>query len=323
MTIDKKIKYVEQDGYNNYIKNSDSVTVPRKFKSREDATPTKLAYITDAEAKQLKKQNPGTPHKGPSDIPSYDDFDAQGNYRSGAAMSAAETGGKTERDRADMRQAGIGPQEAQDIRSSAIASGAGQTVNPSFFGPKNRVGKRELQLAKAFAPEAYKATRGSRFGIGNLLGAALGFINPMLGLALRGIKAIPGGIQTFKDSPTLVDFFKNIRGQGNDEEDMSQYNQLGLYTDRITPEYYNDLGNEFALGTTSDPFRLSVGTTQGQGIPYAKQAAEFVESGNTYPLDQNFQETLKTYTGGIEDGREIGNDEQMFIDNQIFKQRFP
>ena len=36
MTIDKKINYVNQDGYKNYIKNSDSVTVPKEFKSRED-----------------------------------------------------------------------------------------------------------------------------------------------------------------------------------------------------------------------------------------------------------------------------------------------
>ena len=53
--IDKKLNYVEQDGYNNYIKNSDSVTVPRKFKSKENATPTKLAYITKDEVKMLKK----------------------------------------------------------------------------------------------------------------------------------------------------------------------------------------------------------------------------------------------------------------------------
>ena len=55
MSIDKKIDYVEQDGFKNYIKNSDSVTVPRKFKARKDATPTKLAYITSDEAKMLKK----------------------------------------------------------------------------------------------------------------------------------------------------------------------------------------------------------------------------------------------------------------------------
>jgi len=72
MTIDKKMDYIVQDGYQNYIKNSDSITVPQKFKSRKNAAQTKLAYITDAEAKQLKKQNKGTPHKGPKGIPSYE-----------------------------------------------------------------------------------------------------------------------------------------------------------------------------------------------------------------------------------------------------------
>ena len=129
--------FVVQDGFKNYIKNSESVTVPKEFKSREDATPTKLAYITKDEAKMLKKMKKGTPHKGPKGIPSYDDFDADGNFRSGAAMSAAETGGKTERDRRDLRAAGIGPQEARDLRSAAIAAGAGQRVNPGFFDSRN------------------------------------------------------------------------------------------------------------------------------------------------------------------------------------------
>ena len=40
----------------------------------------------------LKKKKPGTPHKGPKGIPSYDSFDADGGFTSGAAMSAAETG---------------------------------------------------------------------------------------------------------------------------------------------------------------------------------------------------------------------------------------
>ena len=56
MTIDKKINYVEQDGVNNYIKNSKSVTVPKEFKARKDAPATKLAYITSDEAKMLKKK---------------------------------------------------------------------------------------------------------------------------------------------------------------------------------------------------------------------------------------------------------------------------
>ena len=125
MTIDKKISYINQDGYKNYIKNSDSITIPKKFKARKNATSTHLAYITKAEAKQLKKQNKGTPHKGPKGIPSYDDFDAQGNYRSGAAMSAAESRGpQNERMRADLRQAGISPQEAAGIRGGAEQAAA-------------------------------------------------------------------------------------------------------------------------------------------------------------------------------------------------------
>ena len=74
MSIDKKIDYVEQDGSLNFIKNSESVTVPKRFKARKNAPATKLAYITDAEAKMLKKMKKGTPHKGPKGIPSYDSF---------------------------------------------------------------------------------------------------------------------------------------------------------------------------------------------------------------------------------------------------------
>ena len=36
MSVDKKIDYVNQDGYKNYIKDSKSVTVPVKFKSKKD-----------------------------------------------------------------------------------------------------------------------------------------------------------------------------------------------------------------------------------------------------------------------------------------------
>ena len=82
MSIDKKINYVAQDGVKNYVKNSPSVTVPKKFKARKDAPAVKLAYITDAEAKMLKTKKKGTPHKGQKGIPSYDSFDADGNFTS-------------------------------------------------------------------------------------------------------------------------------------------------------------------------------------------------------------------------------------------------
>ena len=94
MSIDKKINYVAQDGVKNYVKNSPSVTVPKKFKARKDAPAVKLAYITDAEAKMLKKKKKGTPHKGPKGIPSYDSFDAEGNFTSGAAVTVKGPSGE-------------------------------------------------------------------------------------------------------------------------------------------------------------------------------------------------------------------------------------
>ena len=235
MSIDKSIQYVEQDGYNNYIKNSDSVTVPRNFKSRANATPTSLAYITKDEAKMLKKMKKGTPHKGPSGVPSYDDFDAQGNYRSGAAMSAAESGKNT----SDTLAAGMSGKDVQDIRSSAIAAGAGQRVNPGFFDSRNTVSPIDLQLAKQFTKRgdytgdlarlAMRRTRG---------GGLLNFIRGggITGNLIRSLGQKLGFGKTY-DQPTY---------------DMSEFNDLGLLTNTINPinpTYYNDLGNEGILST--------------------------------------------------------------------------
>ena len=45
MATDKKISYINQDGYKNYIKNSDSITIPKKFKARKKAASTHLATL--------------------------------------------------------------------------------------------------------------------------------------------------------------------------------------------------------------------------------------------------------------------------------------
>ena len=200
---------VEQDGVLNYIKNSESVTVPKEFKARKDAPATKLAYITADEAKMLKKMKKGTPHKGPKGIPSYDSFDAQGSFRSGEEMSAAERG--------DAGAFGRDPgarQEAQDIRSSVIAAGAGQRVNPGFFDSRNRISPQELAAAKAFAPRAFAKTRGS--GIMNFITGG-GF----LGNLVRGLGQRFGLGKRF-DQPTY---------------DMRQFSG-------INPTFQNDLNNE-------------------------------------------------------------------------------
>ena len=315
------------DKFKNYKKDK-QVTVPISFQARPNSTPVKLAYITDDEAGILKALKPGVPHDGPMHIPNYNDYDPDRGYTSGAAMSAAEAGKHT----SDTLASNLSNQDIKDIRSGAIAAGAGQVVNPSFFGPKNTVSKEELRAAKEFAPAAYRATRGSRFGLGSLLGGLLGFVNPILGLAYRGITSAPETFKTFKESSSLADFYNTMKSKREDEDDMSKYNQLGLYTDRLeNPEYYNDLGNEFALGATSDPYRMSVGTTQGNTLdssPLSIFNTAYPGANKGIPYTDAFTQAgtmdyLNDYTNQLEKGQPITNDEQMFVDNQIANLRFP
>ena len=70
--------------------------------------------------------------------------------------------------------------------------------------------------------------RPGRFGIGSLLGTALGFINPALGLLTRGITSIPGVVDKFKSSNTLADFFGSLKGPTNitDDDDTTLLDQV-------------------------------------------------------------------------------------------------
>ena len=170
----------------------------------------------------LKKMKKGTPHKGPKGIPSYDDFDAKGNFRSGAAMSAAETGAKTERQRADLRQAGVSPEEARDIRLAAIASGAGQRVNPGFFDSRNVIPRADVLAAKKAFPKAFRKTRGG--GLFGFLGSGGIFGNLIRGLG-RGLF----GLGKKFNEPTY---------------DMRRFSGLGLFEPSVNPNNL-DIYNEF------------------------------------------------------------------------------
>jgi hypothetical protein len=239
MSIDKKIDYVEQDGSLNFIKNSESVTVPKRFKARKEAPATKLAYITDAEAKMLKKMKKGTPHKGPKGIPSYDSYGSIEGGKdvgmSGTATSAAETGSQNEKDQKEIavesqrvRSAqgipdlppGVADQNVQDYRDAFIAAGGGQRVNPGFFDSRYTVSPQEVASAKAYmnrtnpltgelvnpyAKGAFRKTRGG--GLGSFISGG-GF----LGNIVRGLGQ-KFGLGKRYNEPTY---------------DMSGYSTLGL-----------------------------------------------------------------------------------------------
>ena len=65
------------------------VTVPRKLKTRPGAPETHLAYITPDEEKILQQYKPGTPHRGPEEIPNYDTWEWDGS--SGSAVTGGST----------------------------------------------------------------------------------------------------------------------------------------------------------------------------------------------------------------------------------------
>jgi len=175
-----------QGGVKNYLGEQPMVNAPKYWQSAPDHEMTELAYITPQERDALVDMDmygtmSGGPNEGPSGLMSlngWGSIDKSQNV-SGTAASAAETGSRNAADRAEVRSQftgsgpalppGVTPQTALDFRSAAIAAGAGQTVNPGWFGPRNRPGisKQDLGAAKAFAPNAYRATRGSNFGIAN------------------------------------------------------------------------------------------------------------------------------------------------------------
>ena len=65
------------------------VTVPRKLKTRPGAPETHLAYITPDEEKILQQYKPGTPHRGPEEIPNYDSWGWDGS--SGSSVTGGST----------------------------------------------------------------------------------------------------------------------------------------------------------------------------------------------------------------------------------------
>ena len=240
-------KPVLQGGVQNYLGKQKQVTAPVKWKSSPDHPETELAYITKAEKNLLVKSDlhgslKGGVNKGPSGIMSLNGYGSRDESQnvSGAAASAAETGSRNERDRAEVRAEfgrgqtgpalapGVTPETARDFRSAAIAAGAGQRVNPGLFDSRNVISPEELARARAFARDrqnlfarnAMRRTRGG--GLMNFITGG-GF----LGNILRGLGRRFGLGKDF-DEPT--------------------YDMRGITS--VNPTFMNDLGNELALSTT-------------------------------------------------------------------------
>tara|TARA_B100000131_G_C18084571_1_gene599568 strand:+ start:671 stop:1675 length:1005 start_codon:yes stop_codon:yes gene_type:complete len=249
MSIDKKINYEIQGGVKNY-RPSEMVTAPRIAKSSPDTPTAKLAYITPAEEKILIDLNlygslNGKPNRGPSGLPSLEgDFGGGfGGFRGGGDYSSAETGNFSGFDgtpKGPELPPGVDPKpskDALDIRSSFIAAGGGQRVNPGFFDSRNVVSPIELARAKAFNPAAFGAGRaggimdfltsggvignlirglGQRFGFGKTYDQPTYDMSRLSGLPL-------GGTATFENLDIRDKFDRTT--DDDDSEIVDKYNE--------------------------------------------------------------------------------------------------
>ena len=243
MAIDKRISYDVQGGVKNYLGKQKEVTAPVKWKSSPDHPETELAYITKAEKDLLVKKDlhgslNGGVNRGPSGIMSLNGFGSIEGGRdvgmSGAATSAAERGGGSGRDAKELAvesqrvrggpalPPGVLDKNAQDLRSAFIAAGGGQRVNPGFFDSRNTVSPAELARAKAFNPTAFRAGRKNSFMDMIASGGILGSLVRKIGQSVFGLGKK-------YNQPTY---------------DMSQFNNVGLFSPSINPNNL-DIYNEF------------------------------------------------------------------------------
>ena len=279
MSVDKRVKYDVQGGVKNYLGKQKEVKAPLKWQSSPDHPTTELAYITEAEKDLLVKKDlhgslKGGVNRGPSGIMSLNGWgskDAAGNEvgMSGAATSAAEAGGGSGADRAELNAYRSGPalppgvvdKDVQDYRSGFIAAGGGQRVNPGFFDSRNTVSPTELALAKAYNPTAFKKTRG---------GGIMDFISGggITGAIIRGVGQ-KFGLGKKYNEPTY-DMSNNLN-----------YNYDGEFNDGVEDIFEDDVltkDDNTIVDTSSDRNGASV-TNEGIPIIYqqATKAPENVE----------------------------------------------
>ena len=279
-------KPVVQGGVENYLGKQPQVVAPRKWQSSPDAPPTELAYITKAEKDLiLKKDIHGSlskgPNMGPSGIMSLDSF--------GDIGGAGASGGDTEASGGAKEGAGFsgrGPGETKSQFDSRVRNQQ-EIMQKAEQRQAERLGYRERRNIANF-----RSRRGP-FGLGSLFSTALGFINPFLGLASRAITGIPGlatrTFNTFKDSPTLVDFYNNMKNQNpnrinvDDDDDTTLLDQVSpdlpfakTYLQSLQPTAVN------VTGTNYPGANQNLMTTGVQEGPYS-----------------NMTDYLETNTGGI------------------------
>ena len=332
MAIDKRISYEVQGGVKNYLGKQKEVTAPVKWKSSPDHPETELAYITKAEKDLLVKKDlhgslKGGVNRGPSGIMSLNGFgstDPDQNV-SGSQMSAAETGNfggfsgtgvPTEQGGGPALPPGVDRKPsklAQDIRSAAIAAGAGQRVNPGFFDSRNVISPAELARAKAFsrdrnnlfARQAMRNTRGGGlmdfFTGGGFLGNIIRSLGQRFGLGKTydqptydrsGLSGLPlGGTAAFQNLDIRDKFNRIIDDEDEEDADALAFrlNEFGQ-----SPDFTTSLINEFGQSPDFTTSLIDEFGVKDRGVIDANLGLESIMPNRVGPKDTGFIEVLDT-----------------------------
>ena len=141
----------------------------------------------------------------------------------GGSSSGGNYGGSSNRPDRDSRdrdagvtQSAIGtladPREKQDYIGDTIFGPTQKYSGDGIFsGYRNLDAQGQPLMGLAYAGNKIQ----SLFSPRNIFGGILGLINPLAGLAYRGYNylqdKVPQTLNTFQESPTLVDFYNNMK----------------------------------------------------------------------------------------------------------------
>ena len=248
--IDKGMKYDMQGGVKNYLGKQKEVKAPLKWQSGPDHPSTELAYITEAEKDLLIKQDlhnslKGGANRGPSGIMSLNGW---GDANDGLGSDGVDSGSSNDKDNSGYNGGGSG----QDKSYNANETYTTTEVETPAIGPASW--NNDI-VTTTVAPKTPQDTYGGKYTGGGFFSGAnqYGYTPTIGGLGSNKNDTKPGYGGTIMGGllglATGIPFIGGAIGSAYDKgkgffstqpQDMSKYNNLGLYTER--PQFTGKYG---------------------------------------------------------------------------------
>ena len=236
-----------QGGVKNYLGEQPMVSAPKYWQSAPDHEMTELAYITPRERDVLVDMNMygtmnGSPNKGPSGIMSLNGW---GDANEGMADKSF---GGNERSVEVTRGSPRG-----DITTTQTVNTMPDVVDQKYSGDGFFSGYRNLdargqpKMGLAYLGDRLKSIAPS------VMGAFMG--NPWVGTGFKALKSFA------QPDQTLTGWWGDRQNWSGDKKaniNLSNYQRNPNtkeyeYIERVNPNYYNDINNEFALTPELEP----------------------------------------------------------------------